>query len=51
MLEQRGIDVPDGARERITGCTDPELLRHWLRNAVTAPTAEAIFTEPVPDAG
>ncbi|MCT9084691.1 hypothetical protein N4G65_50450, partial [Streptomyces fulvoviolaceus] len=34
--ETRGIDVPDEIRERITGCDDPDLLRHWLTRAVTA---------------
>ncbi|PAZ11835.1 hypothetical protein CLM62_33320 [Streptomyces sp. SA15] len=45
VLETRGIDVPDEIRERITGCDDPDLLRRWLTRAVTAPSAEAIFTE------
>jgi hypothetical protein len=45
ILEVRGIDVPEAVRERITGCGDPEILRHWLRRAVTAPTAEDIFTD------
>ncbi|MER5215091.1 hypothetical protein ABT063_32240 [Streptomyces sp. NPDC002838] len=45
VLEARGMDVPDEIRERITGCDDPDLLRRWLTRAVTAPSAEAIFTE------
>lgn len=45
ILEVRGIDVPDAVRDRITGCGDPEILRHWHRRAVTAPTAEDIFTD------
>ncbi|MEV5953042.1 hypothetical protein AB0M11_04535 [Streptomyces sp. NPDC051987] len=45
ILEVRGIDVPEAVRERITGCGDPEILRHWHRRAVTAPTAEGIFTD------
>ncbi|MET9799272.1 hypothetical protein [Streptomyces sp. NPDC006368] len=45
VLEQRGMDIPDGARERITHCDDAELLRHWLTRAVTAPTLEDVFTE------
>ncbi|MEV3992064.1 hypothetical protein AB0J57_24435 [Streptomyces sp. NPDC049837] len=45
VLEQRGIDVPGEARDRITGCGDPELLRQWLARAVTAPSAEEIFVE------
>ncbi|MFD4610158.1 hypothetical protein [Streptomyces sp. NPDC058451] len=45
ILEVRGIDVPETIRERITDCGDPEILRYWLRRAVTAPTAEDIFTD------
>jgi hypothetical protein len=45
VLAERGIDVPEEARERITGCGDPEILRHWLRRAVTAPTAEDVFAD------
>lgn len=43
VLAERGIDVPEDARERITGCGDPEILRRWLRRAVTASAAEDIF--------
>ncbi|MFE4053814.1 hypothetical protein [Streptomyces sp. YIM B13518] len=43
--EVRGIDIPDAVRERVTGCDDPEVLRHWLRRAVTAPTAAEIFED------
>jgi hypothetical protein len=43
VLAERGIDVPEDARERINGCGDLEILRHWLRRAVTAPAAEDIF--------
>lgn len=45
VLEQRGLDVPDQVRERITSCGDPETLRRWLRRAVTAPTVEDVFTD------
>ncbi|MER6620084.1 hypothetical protein [Streptomyces sp. NPDC000931] len=43
VLEQRGLDVSDDVRSRITDCTDPDLLRHWLARAVTVPKAEEIF--------
>ncbi|MFI7297938.1 hypothetical protein [Streptomyces sp. NPDC050121] len=46
VLEARGLDVPDEIRERITGCDDPNLLRRWLTRAVTAASAEDIFTGP-----
>ncbi|WP_053635455.1 hypothetical protein [Streptomyces sp. XY152] len=45
ILEVRGIDIPDAVRERVTGCGDPEILRHWHRRAVTAPTAAEIFED------
>lgn len=43
VLEQRGLDVSDEVRTRITECGDPEVLRHWLARAVTAASAEAVF--------
>lgn len=45
ILEVRGIDIPETVRERVTDCDDPEILRHWHRRAVTAPTAEEIFED------
>jgi hypothetical protein len=45
LLEQRDIAVPVGARERITSCSDPEVLRHWLARTITASCAEEIFAE------
>ncbi len=43
VLAERGIDIPEEARQRITGCGDLEILDRWHRRAVTAPTAEEIF--------
>ncbi|MFG2558430.1 hypothetical protein [Streptomyces sp. NPDC048496] len=45
ILEQRGVDVPDEVRERITGCDDPQVMHPWLSRAVTATTAADIFPE------
>uniref|UniRef100_A0AAU3GZ26 Transposase n=1 Tax=Streptomyces sp. NBC_01401 TaxID=2903854 RepID=A0AAU3GZ26_9ACTN len=45
LLGARGVDVADAARERVAGCTDPELVRQWLVRAVSVTTAEAIFGE------
>ncbi|MFF4172029.1 hypothetical protein [Streptomyces sp. NPDC001744] len=45
VLEQRGLDVSDEVRARVTGCDDPETLRGWLARAVTAATAEEVFAE------
>ncbi|MFC5954167.1 hypothetical protein ACFP51_06590 [Streptomyces pratens] len=43
VLERRGLGVSDDVRSRITGCTDPDVLRQWLDRAVTASRAEEIF--------
>lgn len=45
VLEQRGLDVPDDVRARVTGCEDPEILRDWLTRAVTVTSAEEIFED------
>ncbi|MGW6456878.1 hypothetical protein ACWF94_13315 [Streptomyces sp. NPDC055078] len=45
ILELRGIDITDDVRERITTCEDHEALRRWQTRAVTAPTADAVFTD------
>ncbi|MER5535572.1 hypothetical protein [Streptomyces mirabilis] len=43
ILALRAIDIPEAARERITGCTDLELLGTWFDRALTATTAEELF--------
>ncbi|MFF6811621.1 hypothetical protein ACFZAG_17255 [Streptomyces sp. NPDC012403] len=43
VLEQRGLDIPDEIRSRVTDRGDPGLLRRWLTRAVAAPKAEEIF--------
>ncbi|WP_420865615.1 hypothetical protein [Streptomyces prasinopilosus] len=43
VLEQRGLEVTDEVRGRITGCGDAELLRAWLARAVVVPEAEDVF--------
>ncbi|GHA63768.1 hypothetical protein ACIQRS_09040 [Streptomyces termitum] len=45
VLEQRGLDVSDEVRDRVTACDDPDVLRGWLARAVTAATAEEIFAD------
>ncbi|MEV0961008.1 hypothetical protein AB0J25_00040 [Streptomyces sp. NPDC049910] len=45
VLAERGIAVPEAVRERVVGCGDPDTLRRWLRRAVTAPSADAIFAD------
>lgn len=45
VLGVRGIEISDGTREKVTACTDPELLSQWLVRAIRATTAEEIFGE------
>lgn len=43
VLAARAIEVPDDVRARITGCTDLEQLRTWIRRAVTAGSVHDLF--------
>ncbi|WP_406421611.1 hypothetical protein OH809_16860 [Streptomyces sp. NBC_00873] len=43
ILEERGFDVPDKARERITGCGNLDAVRQWLLRAPAASSIEDIF--------
>ncbi|WP_329370314.1 hypothetical protein OG896_29875 [Streptomyces sp. NBC_00669] len=43
LLTTRGL-LDDAIRSRVTACGDPDLLRAWFRRALTAGTAEQIFT-------
>ncbi|GAB3206907.1 hypothetical protein ACQEU5_10580 [Marinactinospora thermotolerans] len=43
VLSARDIPVTDEARQRITTCTDLDLLDTWLRRAATAHTTHDIF--------
>ncbi|MFJ2897676.1 hypothetical protein ACIO87_22655 [Streptomyces sp. NPDC087218] len=45
ILKVRGIPTTDEFHEKITNCTDPQLLRQWLNRAATATTADEVFTE------
>jgi hypothetical protein len=45
VLDLRGIDVPEAARERITSCTDLDTLGAWFDRAVTAADTEELFAE------
>jgi hypothetical protein len=48
VLDVRGIPVPDSVRERISHCTDLELLDRWLERSRTVTQAEDLFTEDSP---
>ena len=43
VLDARGIDVPEDARARITGCADLDQLDTWVRRAATATSVEDLF--------
>lgn len=45
LLEKRGIPTLAGTRERITGCTDLEVLDRWLDRALTVTEATEIFAD------
>ncbi|MBC7269753.1 MAG: hypothetical protein H5T76_13745 [Streptomyces sp.] len=45
VLGARGLGVPDTVRERVTACTDLDLLDDLLVRAVTIERADALFDE------
>lgn len=44
VLDARGVEVRDDARERIMACADLDQLDAWLRHAVTAESVDELFT-------
>ncbi|MFC9058487.1 hypothetical protein ACFTXB_10565 [Streptomyces sp. NPDC057074] len=45
ILEVRGIEIPDSVRERVTDCTDLDVLGTWLDRSLSAAHAEELFGE------
>ncbi|MER7487076.1 hypothetical protein ABTY20_14475 [Streptomyces sp. NPDC126497] len=45
VLDVRGVEVSDSVRERITGCTDLDVLGTWLDRSLSAERAEELFVE------
>ncbi|HLL68131.1 MAG TPA: hypothetical protein VK453_20800 [Micromonosporaceae bacterium] len=45
VLEARGVEVPDAARERIASCIDLDQLDAWVRRAATANDINDLFDE------
>lgn len=43
VLDARGLTLAPPLRQRVTGCTDLEMLAQWLRRAATAASAEEVF--------
>ncbi|MEU9867515.1 hypothetical protein AB0C87_06660 [Actinomadura sp. NPDC048021] len=44
MLAARGLDVSEDVRARVEACTDPEQIERWIQRAVSADSAEDLFT-------
>ncbi|MEU7043865.1 hypothetical protein AB0A77_22735 [Streptomyces varsoviensis] len=44
-LHQRGIDTPEEARERITGCRDVETLAVWFERSMDAGSIRDVLVE------
>ncbi|SBT88586.1 hypothetical protein GA0115233_1003108 [Streptomyces sp. DI166] len=49
ILDTRGVEVTEAARERITSSTDLDELRGWLTRALTVRSADDLFTETDPE--
>ncbi|MFC4058869.1 hypothetical protein ACFOWE_11220 [Planomonospora corallina] len=45
VLESRGLTPSTAQRERITSCTDPDLLNTWLSRAATATDLADVFRD------
>ncbi|MFC9469663.1 hypothetical protein [Streptomyces coelicoflavus] len=45
ILEVRGVKIPDFVRERVTACTDLDVLGTWLDRSLSAERAEELFAE------
>ncbi|MFC9844055.1 hypothetical protein ACFWFF_17985 [Streptomyces sp. NPDC060223] len=44
VLEKNGVPVPEGTHDRITSCTDLEVLTLWFDRALTATRADDLLT-------
>lgn len=43
ILDMRGIEVSGSVRQRVTDCTDLEVLRTWLDRSLTVASGEELF--------
>ncbi|GHH87403.1 hypothetical protein [Streptomyces capitiformicae] len=44
-LDRRHIEVPDSVRQRVRGCTDPDLLQIWVDRAYDVTVAADLFED------
>ncbi|WP_216588805.1 hypothetical protein [Streptomyces brasiliscabiei] len=45
ILDRRHIEVPESVRERVSNCTDPDLLQLWWDRAIVATDAAQMFDD------
>ncbi|MEU8138550.1 hypothetical protein [Streptodolium elevatio] len=45
LLSNRGVPVSDEACERVTACTDPDVLARWLERAARVQDGDQLFDE------
>lgn len=45
ILALRGVEIPEEARERITSCTDLDVLGAWFDRSLTVTNTEELFME------
>ncbi|MFE5604409.1 hypothetical protein ACFQ8O_35105 [Streptomyces coelicoflavus] len=45
ILEVRGVETSDAVRDRVTACTDLDVLGTWLDRSLSATRAEELFAE------
>ncbi|MFF9776191.1 hypothetical protein ACF1HJ_21330 [Streptomyces sp. NPDC013978] len=45
ILDRRHIEVPETVRERVSNCTDPDLLQVWWDRAIVATDAAELFDD------
>jgi hypothetical protein len=45
VLDARGLSVSREQRERVLGCSDPNLLKTWLRRAATVASSDELFVQ------
>jgi hypothetical protein len=48
VLEARGITVRDDQRDRISECTDLDVLDRWLKRALTLTDTDELFSDDTP---
>jgi hypothetical protein len=45
ILQDRGLVVSETQRARVLSCSDLNLLRHWLRRALSVQSTDELFAD------